>query len=951
MKKRLLTAISVLAVLSLAGCNKQAAVVVDPVEQQIREIYNQAVANGETRTYEEWLASIKGEKGDDGHSPVIAINEDGYWTIDGVSTGVKAQGPKGDPGDPGTPGTPGTPGEDGKPGADGTSVRTGEGKPSDSFGKNGDSYIDTNTWDYYVMENGTWVLKGNIKGEDGKNFEVQDHIVRYYTAYSAATFNKGVIFGAGPLVQYPPMGAEEETWGYSLTVHHGDLAIRPSDPVLTGYNFDGWYAAYSVGGSSTFGYEPFYFTSSGIVQDMSIYAKYSPKAYTYTLMDGDNKIGDYNISYGDALELENLPASSSGVFAGWYTADDKAVTSTYLYDANMTFYAKYRSLPDTAKGSYVDDEETVVATIDATSLTMKADIEGEHTYNLERYEGDTALFTYTSGNQKHTVIVNIINEDEVEYFAYKEFIDGSYTSRYYEYGSSASSNYVRVHSPIHVSRIVINTNEVTSKVGQVVKFEATFNPDNVYSEFKKVTGIYCEPDGQPKVSIKGDNPYFTVDLDKLELTSKQAGVYEISIVCDGVESNQAAITVSEPVSVTSVDHPEDVSVIKGKSRVVEYTYAPVNANEYNFTITSSNESAVTAEIVSVSNGVISVKVNGVKEGGHAVICVTETLSNLESSLSVNTVANKVGSAFVGNYNINCNDVIGEAKLDGEDWTEDYIDYGPGDPSSITVRDGNSVIASIWSDVQFAFIDMSFTLTDVISGEDGTYTYRYVSNDKVYTLDLVATANDVGNINSTVDLTAHIYNADTSIKVLLKDDIQQTFILSLDTSKVKTTFAVNDTFTYAGLTGVANTNIVATSDTFITEDLTVTAPDMTTAGEKTVTVTAVHGLFTATYKINVIGGAPTTIEDGTYTGTFGSDFDIVVTVNGDDVHISVNDLYETDGTITDGVFDDQMGTLFDVTLNPDGSLSFAMTADDGFIFYEMYLNDGEECTYVQFTVSK
>ena len=127
--------------------------------------------------------------------------------------------------------------------------------------------------------------------------------------------------------------------------------------------------------------------------------------------------------------------------------------------------------------------------------------------------------------------------------------------------------------------------------------------------------------------------------------------------------------------------------------------------------------------------------------------------------------------------------------------------------------------------------------------------------------------------------------------------------------------------------------------------------MTTAGEKTVTVTAVHGIFSATYTINVIGGAPTTIEDGTYTGTFGSDFDIVVTVDGDDVHISVNDLYETDGTITDGVFDDQMGTLFDVTLNPDGSLSFAMTADDGFIFYEMYLNDGEECTYVQFTVSK
>lgn len=56
-------------------------------EDQRYEIYLLAVASGYDGTYEEWLESIHGE---DGHSPVITINDQGYWCIDGVSTGVRA---------------------------------------------------------------------------------------------------------------------------------------------------------------------------------------------------------------------------------------------------------------------------------------------------------------------------------------------------------------------------------------------------------------------------------------------------------------------------------------------------------------------------------------------------------------------------------------------------------------------------------------------------------------------------------------------------------------------------------------------------------------------------------------------------------------------------------------------------------------------------------------------
>ncbi|MDY5298019.1 MAG: DUF6273 domain-containing protein [Candidatus Enteromonas sp.] len=42
-----------------------------------------------------------GEKGRDGHTPVVTINGDGFWTVDGVSTGIRAQGEQGVKGEDG----------------------------------------------------------------------------------------------------------------------------------------------------------------------------------------------------------------------------------------------------------------------------------------------------------------------------------------------------------------------------------------------------------------------------------------------------------------------------------------------------------------------------------------------------------------------------------------------------------------------------------------------------------------------------------------------------------------------------------------------------------------------------------------------------------------------------------------------------------------------------------
>ncbi len=109
----------------------------EQVTNQVEEIYQAYKANGGTLSYEEWLATIKGEKGD-----------------------------KGDKGDQGEKGENGNDGTDGK---NGSSILAGNGTPSSSTGSDGDSYIDTSTWDYYIKSNGTWSKIGNIKGVAGEN--------------------------------------------------------------------------------------------------------------------------------------------------------------------------------------------------------------------------------------------------------------------------------------------------------------------------------------------------------------------------------------------------------------------------------------------------------------------------------------------------------------------------------------------------------------------------------------------------------------------------------------------------------------------------------------------------------------------------------------------------------------------------------------------------------------
>ena len=224
---------------------------------------------------------IQGEKGDDGHTPTIKIGENGNWLIDGEDTGISAQGPSGENG------------------FDGTSVLTGHGLPLNDLGNIGDSYIDLDTWNYYVKSNEGWQLGGNIKGADGNdgvngvsvesaNIDENGDLI--------ITLSNGEVINAGNINntnKYTVKFYCDELLVDTQLVEHGKKITLPE---LEDFTVKHWYI------DKEFEYEWLWY-GCVVTEDMSLYGKYTPIAKNISFNNTANiSIDDYG--FGTSLNNE-----------------------------------------------------------------------------------------------------------------------------------------------------------------------------------------------------------------------------------------------------------------------------------------------------------------------------------------------------------------------------------------------------------------------------------------------------------------------------------------------------------------------------------------------------------------------------------------------------------------------------------------------------------------------
>lgn len=306
------------------------------------QIYQLYLGTGGTLTYEEWLESVRGKDGKDGHSPVVTIGANGHWFIDGNDTGINAQGEKGDKGDEGAKGDTGDKGETGEKGDTGKSAYEQYKEAHPEYNKSEEEWLDD-------------LLNGRLAIQT-------THTVSFNT-------NGG-------------------TEVADQTVVHGEKASKPNNPTKVGYTFEGW----------EYNGEPWSFYGYVVTSDMVIEAVWKAIDYTATFLNEDGTVLELqeNVHYGESLSYQGeVPVKPNPedhyvyTFTGW----DKALS----VDGDMVFTAQYSKEYAPYEERYIDYDNTVLLSRFMTA-EMNSNKAAKVTWNGQTMSlGDGARFEAEDG--------------------------------------------------------------------------------------------------------------------------------------------------------------------------------------------------------------------------------------------------------------------------------------------------------------------------------------------------------------------------------------------------------------------------------------------------------------------------------------------------------------------------------------------------------------------------
>ena len=347
---------------------------------------------------------------------------------------------------------------------------------------------------------------------------------------------------------------------------------------------------------------------------------------------------------------------------------------------------------------------------------------------------------------------------------------------------------------------------------------------------------------------------------------------------------------SDPVSVTGVSlNVNSTSISVGNSEVLSATIIPNNATNQAVSWTSSNSNVATVsssgrvEGVAGGNATITVTTS---DGGYTATCavtvtaasgggggVSETsyvkissLSDLSSGDYV--IAADLSSSYKGmSYTFSSSKYSGTdvtvsnnvvSSTDGNSRKFTLTVSGSGDSRSVTIKDPNANKYVAYNSGTNLFQDANAYTWTVSSGTKGTF--RFTSGTSGRGLIFRAGTYNVFGGYSTNNVTAggsEYYDLEL-FKYTEVQSEKSLDSITLDTSDAPTTFNVGDDFSYEGLTVTAYYDD-GTDD--IVTPTSVSTPDLSSAGQKTVTVTYTESdvTKTATYTITVNAVTLTSIE--------------------------------------------------------------------------------------------
>ena len=116
-----------------------------------------------------------------------------------------------------------------------------------------------------------------------------------------------------------------------IKVHHEATVKKPEDPIVEGYNFDGWFVG-----------ENEYDFATPVTENITLVAKFSAIEYTVTFnTDGGNAIDGQTVSYNGKAQKPADPEKEGYNFVGWFVGENEYDFANVVTE-NMEIVAKWQ---------------------------------------------------------------------------------------------------------------------------------------------------------------------------------------------------------------------------------------------------------------------------------------------------------------------------------------------------------------------------------------------------------------------------------------------------------------------------------------------------------------------------------------------------------------------------------------------------------------------------------